>query len=679
MPSDLLQRKRTQFVLWRPAVTVPAPRLVIGQLRPGNPPLFVERGRFDLSPDPQHPELWAIAAAACQLQDGEIYHYWFEVTDHNPYHDQHPRILCTDPAASTVDWRLLAPQQAAPFGADDRDPAGVILWAGGELQATDPGGERADWGGDPPADTLPANNRLVIYELPTSWSRREELEAGVAITVGTFRDVAALIEPQPPASAFSGVPELETGRGHLQELGVNGLELLPPADSFVDREWGYATSNYFAADYDLGFPKRHASPTAGTDLAMLVKTCHRRGLRFFTDVVMAFATRAPYQNINFTDFHVQANAGDPEEFDGARRREGFGGDLLKFNWRVQGYDPVSGQRTELVPARQWMRAHLMRWMEDFRIDGIRMDSIENIANWDFVQEFKDHARALWRTRWQAQGLTSDPEPHFLVVGEELAVPVALIHQQRLDGLWNEEFKRLLRQAILGRNGASEPSFEWTVRKLVDCRLLGFDDGAQAINYVTSHDVGGFANERLFDFLRNNGIDDPVRRIKLAFVCLLTAVGIPMIFAGEEFADRHDLPPTHPQKQVDPVNFDRLADPWRRELFDYIKRLVRLRTRHDALARNDTQMLHVDFSAGKRVLVWRRGVPGDAAMVIVVANFSDFGTSQPEGPQAEYVVPGWPTVPAGATWHEVTQERDVPLQWIGREPIYPWEAKVYTLR
>jgi hypothetical protein len=38
-----------------------------------------------------------------------------------------------------------------------------------------------------------------------------------------------------------------------------------------------------------------------------------------------------------------------------------------------------------------------------------------------------------------------------------------------------------------------PSFEWTVRKLIDCRLLGFADGAQA---VTSRPQR-FRNERLF--------------------------------------------------------------------------------------------------------------------------------------------------------------------------------------
>ena len=69
-------------------------------------------------------------------------------------------------------------------------------------------------------------------------------EARVQISVGTFRDVRALVEDE--------------NRSYFQELGINALELLPPADSFVDREWGYATSNYFAADYDLGFPKETA-------------------------------------------------------------------------------------------------------------------------------------------------------------------------------------------------------------------------------------------------------------------------------------------------------------------------------------------------------------------------------------------------------------------------------------
>jgi hypothetical protein len=86
---------------------------------------------------------------------------------------------------------------------------------------------------------------------------------------------------------------------------------------------------------------------------------------------------------------------------------------------------------------------------------------------------------------------------------------------------------------------------------------------------------------------------------------------------------------------------------------------------------------VDFNDNKRVIVWKRGAPGQDP-VMVVANFSDFVTESASSPNAEYRVPNWPATPAGRQWREVTQRRLVPQEFIGREPIFPWEAKVYTL-
>lgn len=327
-----------------------------------------------------------------------------------------------------------------------------------------------------------------------------------------------------------------------------------------------------------------------------------------------------------------------------------------------------------------MFTYLTRWMRDFRIDGIRMDSVENVANWDFIGAFKDRARALWQERWTAQGLGSGADERFLVVGEELSVPLALLTQSRLDGLWNDIFRELIRAALLGE-GARGLSFEDTVRKAIDCRALGFTDGTQAVNYLTSHDVEGFRKERLYNFFNNSGVTDVERRAKLAFVCLLTAVGVPMILAGEEFADQHDDFDINGNvtqkggKQVDPVDFSRLADDWRQRVFQCVSRLVNLRTQSDALAVNDTNFIHTDFTNGKRVLVWQRGSHTQAP-VVVVANFSDFVSDG--GASGECVVPNWPATPVGKQWREVTQGRLVASDRVGREPIFNWEAKVYTV-
>src|SRR5262249_35437607 len=158
----------------------------------------------------------------------------------------------------------------------------------------------------------------------------------------------------------------------------------------------------------------------------------------------------------------------------------------------------------------------------------------------------------------------------------------------------------------------------------------------------------------------------------AFSCLLTAVGIPMILAGEEFADQHDRFDQNGNvsedggKQVDPVNYSRASDSWRKEILEHVQRLVKLRTTSDALAVNDVEFIHVDFNDNKRVLVWRRGPADSDRPVVVVANFSDFTTENAGTPGGEYVVPNWPRAAPGRQWKEITQDRIVPPEWVGRE-------------
>ena len=279
--------------------------------------------------------------------------------------------------------------------------------------------------------------------------------------------------------------------------------MLPPADSFFKREWGYDTAHYLAPDAELGFPDGFSSSTANMDLTALVRTGHQKGIRFFLDVVMAFAREEAYQTLNLDDFYITDPGADPSDPDSHTSRSptdirnGFGSTLFRYARLVNGYDPISGVQTSIYPARQLMYTYITRWVRDFHIDGVRMDSVENVSNWDFVEGFKDRARQLFEERCAAQGMSAaDADERFLVVGEELNEPMALLTQGRLDGLWNDTFRALVRSVILGEG--DDGSFENNVRQMVDCRALGFTDGAQAINYITSHDVEGYRRERLYN-------------------------------------------------------------------------------------------------------------------------------------------------------------------------------------
>ncbi|MDB9311492.1 alpha-amylase family glycosyl hydrolase [Spirulina sp. CS-785/01] len=674
MIPHLLLRRKTHFILWRPGEINPPPSLYIGQFPADDPGSFQNFQEIPLTPNPEYPELWEVAAANCQLQPGGVYHYWFKVTNTSPYNTEGRQILyCTDPLATTVDRRplKLAPKPNDADGIKSNDPASVILYQDGQLIPCNSDGKTGKGFAKVYEASLVANNHLVMYKLPTRWTRTD---IGTGLMDATFQDMMALLNVNAVPPNFPDTEALGVGQAYLLELGVNALECLPLADSEDPWQWGYGTANFLAVEDCLGCPEKQEVSSSLTDLEALVALCHQQGVRFFLDLVLSYAMGQPYRNIKFADFFVQWGIGDPEQ----NNRDGFGGDLLKYNYWVKGYEPLTGERDRFVPGRELIKVAIAHWMEQYHIDGIRLDSVNNIANYDFIQEIRDFAHGHWQDQGKQSKTEHNPD-HFLVVGQDSNVSLSLIHQNRLDGLWNENFKQIVRQVILGENAVGDSSFEWSLRKLIDCNYLGFTDGTQAVNYLTSPEVGGVGNERLYNYLSQYNIPDLPQRIKLAFVCLLTAVGIPLILAGEEFADEHDLnisdqPAVH--RQIDPVNYQRVNDPWRKDIFNYVARLVHLRTTSPALAINDTWFLHADYTEGKRVVAWQRG-RGDN-LVIVVANFSDYGTPNPTSPEAEYIVPNWRNTPPGKQWREVTQDRIVPPEWVGREPIFPWEAKVYVL-
>jgi pullulanase len=58
----------------------------------------------------------------------------------------------------------------------------------------------------------------------------------------------------------------------------------------------------------------------------------------------------------------------------------------------------------------------------------------------------------------------------------------------------------------------------------------------------------FGNARLFKSFQNNGVVLKEKTIQAGFCMPSNGVGIPMILAGEEFADQHDLPITEPARR-----------------------------------------------------------------------------------------------------------------------------------
>src|SRR6266851_1862528 len=135
--ADILDRRTSRFVLWSPRPQSLPPQLVIGQLHNGNPPTVEGIRHVALGAVADAVGLFEINAAACGLETGTVYHYWFEVDDSRSSAQSPARVLVTDPFATCVDWRVFPPGVR-----ENKQPAAVIPYLGqGKLADCDPGGE----------------------------------------------------------------------------------------------------------------------------------------------------------------------------------------------------------------------------------------------------------------------------------------------------------------------------------------------------------------------------------------------------------------------------------------------------------------------------------------------------------------------------------------------------------
>ncbi|MET0027303.1 MAG: alpha-amylase family glycosyl hydrolase [Candidatus Thiodiazotropha sp.] len=479
-----------------------------------------------------------------------------------------------------------------------------------------------------PGNELHNNHQLVIYEMPMRWMESAP-EKARQVGLGTFEKVV-----------FAHLDRLKS-------LGINAIELLPVQDSPDTLNWGYGTRFFFAPDIDMGLP---------VELKFFVKQCHRRGIRVIFDIVMNHARNCPLAQLDYPRFFLSNH--DPER---ANRGEDYGANLFRY-W------PDDNGRT---PARDFQRRMAAFLITEYHADGFRIDEFKGINHWEFIQQFRDYT-------WQVHQQTFPGRP-FIVIAEDSWRRAVITHDNSAnpnarkvtDSMWNFAFRDELRRSFSGHLATAwgEPSRSERLGWLVTGGQTwddwnrqagpGFHDISQAVNYLTSHDVEKDEEQRIMNYLLaplleaqgyrgsvddirwiadhlDSGADDQQRflhalaleRLRSAFCLLLTAVGIPMILAGDEFGDVHDLDHRNWRlKMSDPVDWERLdGSPNNRALWDRVADLIKLRTTHPALCRNDTRFLHFhsdfDKNQGARVFAYcrtRGAALGSGDQVVVIAN------------------------------------------------------------
>ena len=338
-----------------------------------------------------------------------------------------------------------------------------------------------DWGDDM-FMPIPKNEQ-VIYELHIGTFSRKD-----SGTQGTFYDAIERLD-------------------YLQELGVNMIELMPVNSMAYGTGGGYNVNNIYSIEENYG--GRHG-------LMQFVKACHERGIGVIIDVV--------YNHFMATDLW---------QFDGWSQ-DGRGGIYFYNDERADtpwGARPDYG-RSEV---RQYFIDNIVMWFNEYRVDGLRLDStvfMRNIRGFD--NDPSHDIGDAWSLLQDITDVAHRVRPGSIMIAED-AMSNEYITKHENDGgcgfdsQWWLNFSYAVRQAI----GVQAP-FEIDFLE----QLFGKyeNDVFKRVIFGDSHDTAGNGARRLNAAASPDNPESELarKRVLLAGAITLTAPGIPMLLQGQEF-------------------------------------------------------------------------------------------------------------------------------------------------
>ncbi len=384
---------------------------------------------------------------------------------------------------------------------------------------------------------------------------------------------------------------------YLNDLGINAIEIMPVFEFPMDLSWGYNPAQPFAIESALGGPQ---------GLYQFLKAAHGEGIAVIIDVV--------YNHFGPGDL-------DLWRFDGWSEPDHDGGIYFYDNDRAR--TPWGGTRPDYgrPEVRQFISDNALFWLNKYRIDGLRFDSVINIRNRngnnnDPAVDLPDGWSLL---QWINQEIRTQ-QPWKITIAEDLQNNEWITKEIGAGGAgfgsqWDAAFVHPIRDAIITGNDSDRNL--WAVRDALSHSYNG--DSARRVIYTESHDEVANGHARVPEEIwpGNAGSWFSRKRSTLGAALVFTAPGIPMIFQGQEFLEDKYF------RDSVPLDWAKLAT------FEGIHLLYRdlIRLRRNWF--NQTRGLRGQFlnvhhvNNSDKVLAfhrWESGGAGDD--VVIVANFAN---------------------------------------------------------
>lgn len=337
-----------------------------------------------------------------------------------------------------------------------------------------------------------------------NWKGRELGEMIVyELHVGTFT----------PAGTFEAIIEK---LDHLKELGINTIELMPIAQFPGERNWGYDGVYPFAAQDSYG---------GARGLKKLIDVCHEKEFSVLLDVVYN---------------HLGPEGNYISEY----------GPYFTEKYHTPWGSAINFDEEYSDPVRNHFIQNALMWLGEFHFDGLRLDAVHEIIDLGARHMLKELSE-------EVDKLEEKTGRRLTLIAESDLNDTKLITEYDkggygLEGQWVDDFHHAVHTLLTGEDAGYYSDYG-KVEYLAKSFQQGFIYDGKYSSFrkkTVGNSPKGISPSRFVICIQNHDqvgnrlLGERISRLvsfekqKLAAGLLLSAPFVPMLFMGEEFAEKN---------------------------------------------------------------------------------------------------------------------------------------------
>jgi pullulanase len=390
---------------------------------------------------------------------------------------------------------------------------------------------------------------------------------------------------------------LSTGLDHIRDLGVTHVHLLPFFDfRSIDEtrpdakyNWGYDPLNFNAVEGSFS-TNPYDGITRIREFKQLVKAFHDNGLRVVMDVV--------YNHTGLTE-----NSNFNQLVPGYYYRQTKDG---KFSNATACGNETASERAMF---RKFMLESMKYWVEEYHIDGFRVDlmGVHDMVTMNLVS--KELHKIKPSILLYGEGWTAGSSP----LPDSLRAIKANAHKLDRIAVFSDDMRDGIKGSVFDHDDrgfvSSKPGMEESVKfgivascqhAQVDYSKVNYSKAPyasqpyQVINYCECHD-----NHVLWDKLsisaKNATVEERIMMHKMALAIVLTSQGISFLHAGTEFL-RTKKNIENSFESTDSINaIDWNLKTKNEDVFNFVKALIHMRKTHPAFHMNSAEAIRANLT------------------------------------------------------------------------------------